>query len=415
MSRRNIKFGVNYVPSKNWWYSWLDWDKNSIEEDLYSIASLGMDHIRIHCLWSVFQPNAAYVSEAALDKLQELLDLADQCNLDVQVTVFDGYLSGFTFYPPFYQSAMEGRKNIFIHADMLEAEKFLLTAMSDRIGKHPRFLGFDIGNELNCLQDFGEAFSIEQGDAWLKEMMVFCDVIAPGKLHVNGVDHRPWFMNSAFSREALSSLGSATSQHTWIEFTGASSRYDPMEPGCLHLAEYCLELAKAYSVDSNRQIWIQEFGATHEWMPREVIPDFAEKTIKNVLTCDNLWGVTWWCSHDIDRRFKGFFPLEYDLGLLDTKNRKKDVGNRIARVIEDFKRKPEPTVKRNVALVLSEEIFNEDGKTYVYPDNPGWKFAKEYMELVSKGMRPAIVREKNAENERYLKSRGIDKLIWIPK
>ncbi|MBB4682503.1 hypothetical protein HNR67_008621 [Crossiella cryophila] len=48
-ARRRIRFGVNYVPSKNWWFSWADWDRASIARDLDRIAALGMDHIRIMC------------------------------------------------------------------------------------------------------------------------------------------------------------------------------------------------------------------------------------------------------------------------------------------------------------------------------------------------------------------------------
>ncbi|MEU5988331.1 hypothetical protein ABZ806_05100 [Spirillospora sp. NPDC047418] len=49
---RRVRFGVNYVPSKNWWFSWSDWDRRSIAADLDDIASLGMDHIRIMLIWS---------------------------------------------------------------------------------------------------------------------------------------------------------------------------------------------------------------------------------------------------------------------------------------------------------------------------------------------------------------------------
>src|SRR5450432_322706 len=91
------RFGVNYTPSKHWWYSWLDWDQKSIAADLQAIAALGMDHIRIQCLWPIFQPNINYVSDTALQRLRALLDLADQAGLDVEVTVLDGWLSGFAF------------------------------------------------------------------------------------------------------------------------------------------------------------------------------------------------------------------------------------------------------------------------------------------------------------------------------
>ncbi|MHC1695895.1 MAG: cellulase family glycosylhydrolase [Eubacteriales bacterium] len=409
---RKIRFGVNYVPSKNWWYSWVDWDKSSVHEDLCAIAALGMDHIRIHCIWTVFQPNAATVSTTVLDRLHELLDIADESGLDVEVTVLNGFLSGFSFLPSFCLSGNGGHKNIFTHPHIIKAEKLLFSAIAQRIGGHPRFMGFDLGNEMNVLQYSGESFTLEQGDAWYGEIMAHCEAIAPGKLHVNGVDHNPWFSDTSFSREAMSTLGRVTSLHTWIEFTGARSKYGAMDAGCVRLPEYCLELAKAFSADNDRLVWIQEFGASGEWMSSEKVPDFAEATIKNVLSCENLWGVTWWCSHDLDRTLQDFHPLEYDLGLLDVNNNVKPAGVRIKELIRDYKANPIPVVKRTTALVLPEDAFAQD-TPFVYPNYPIWRFAERYTELLDSGVSPAIVRECRVGDAGYLKSRGITELIWM--
>lgn len=43
-----MRFGVNYIPSKNWLYSWIDFDEAAIKEDLKAIKALGFDHIRAH-------------------------------------------------------------------------------------------------------------------------------------------------------------------------------------------------------------------------------------------------------------------------------------------------------------------------------------------------------------------------------
>src|SRR5919197_612460 len=58
---RRVRFGLNYTPSRSWWYCWSDWDARSIRADLADIAALGMDHIRIMALWPELQPNATFV------------------------------------------------------------------------------------------------------------------------------------------------------------------------------------------------------------------------------------------------------------------------------------------------------------------------------------------------------------------
>lgn len=68
-----IRFGLNYLPRRHWWYTWQDWDRAAISEDLHAIADLGMDHIRIQCVWPLVQPGISYVSPLAVEGAQELL------------------------------------------------------------------------------------------------------------------------------------------------------------------------------------------------------------------------------------------------------------------------------------------------------------------------------------------------------
>src|SRR5688500_5011103 len=32
--KRRVRLDVNYVPSRNWWFSWSDWDRRSLAGDL---------------------------------------------------------------------------------------------------------------------------------------------------------------------------------------------------------------------------------------------------------------------------------------------------------------------------------------------------------------------------------------------
>src|ERR1700751_1792323 len=56
LDRNRHRFGVNYTPSKNWWFCWNDWDAGSIARALDAIAALGADHLRIMLVWPFFQP-----------------------------------------------------------------------------------------------------------------------------------------------------------------------------------------------------------------------------------------------------------------------------------------------------------------------------------------------------------------------
>lgn len=406
--RRQLRFGVNYTPSKHWWYSWLDWDQQSIARDLQAIAALGLDHLRIQCLWPFFQPHINYVSATAVRRLRALLDLAAQVKLDVAVTVLNGWLSGYAFAPAWLEPKWQGAKrNIFTDPEIIEAEKLLFKTIAEEVGRHPRFLGFDLGNELGVLQQRDYPVQTSAADAWAQALLAYCERLAPGKFHVNGVDHTHWFANFGFSRENLANTGAATVLHAYILFTGALERYGYQGVGSLHLAEYCIELARAYQQDLNRPIWLQEFGASADWMPADFIPEFAAQTIRNAVTCAGVWGFTWWCSHDLNPRLKGFAKLEYDLGLLDAANRVKPAGQVIARLIRELRQRPPAALARPVALVIADELFTPK------PYPPQWTVAKPYMDLIAKGVRPAIVLESRLKDAPYLKARGITDFVRV--
>jgi hypothetical protein len=403
------RFGVNYVPSRHWWFSWSDWERDAIAADLAAIAQLGLDHIRVQCLWPLFQPNRGYISDTALRRLAELLDLADELGLDVCVAVLTGWLSGFAFLPVWLaESAAGPARNMFTDPEAIAAEQDLFGAIAETIGTHPRFLGFDLGNELGVLQYRLHPATPAEADRWATLMLAHCERVAPGKLHVNGVDHGHWFADVGFSRAQLATTGSATALHTWAKFTGALDRYGPMGVGSLHLADYCIELARAYHTDLRRPLWVQEAGCSRLWLDEAQIPTFLEQTVRNALTCETLWGFTWWCSHDLSPQLRGFDTLEYDLGLLDAANRPKPAARHLARLIAAWRAEPPAPQTRTVGLVLPDALFA--GKPA-----PVWDAGAAFMALVGEGVHPAIVLASRAEDSAYLAARGIRELLVLPK
>jgi endo-1,4-beta-mannosidase len=391
------RFGVNYVPAKNWWHSWIDWDPASIAADLEAIAGLGADHIRIHLVWPVFQPDERHVSPAMLGRVAELMEIADAQDLDVSVTVLDGWLSGTCFRPFWQRPGM----NLFADPDALRAQKALLAAVIDAVGAHPRFLGIDVGNEPNVLLQFDDnaGTTPAEADAWTGDMLAECERLAPDGLHVVGFDHLPWLGETPFGRNAIATTGAATAIHSWTRFTGTLERYGVSGTGTVHLAEYVIELARAFHVDPGRPVWLQEYGASPEWMDEERIPDHVEAFTRAALSSDGLWGITWWCSHDIDRRFAGFPELEYDLGLLTVGNRVKPVGERLRELIAAHRSDPVVPAARTTGLILDE------GRV------PDLVFADAFFSLIDAGLHPAIVRAERSDDGAYLASRGIAELV----
>lgn len=405
-ANQKMRFGLNYVPRRNWWYVWEDWDAKSVGEDLQAIADLGMDHIRVQCLWPYFQPGINYVSPVALKRLRELLDEAGKVKLDVEVTVLNGWLSGYFFLPP-WLAPCASDSNAFVSPAAIEAQELLFQSITDAIGNHEYFLGFDLGNEINSLQHSeGNRTTLTQADQWASRMLATTERLVPGKLHVNGVDHQPWFGDCGFSRHCLSGTGSVTTMHCYAYWTGALKRYRYDDTGNLHLLEYMIELAKAYQDDPNRQVWVEEVGTSKEWMPDDYIPEYLNRLLTNAASCGNVWGFTWWCSHDIDPSMKGFQSLEYSLGVLDSNNRVKPAGKAFAKLAQEMRENPPSPLARQVALVISDQEFSQPG------DSGGWSIAEQYLKLIADGVRPRILLASRLDDKTYQQRMGIKELIY---
>lgn len=409
---RQMRFGVNYVPRKNWWYCWLDWDQKAIGEDLSVIASLNLDHIRIQCLWPYIEPGVSNVSEQILANLHGLLDAADAEGLDVQVTVLNGWMSGLSFMPPWVAPLKKPGAltagNIFTDPRVIEAEKLLFRRIAETIGKHPRFLGFDIGNEVGVLMQAGNnPVATKDADVWAIDMLRYCDKVAPGKFNILGVDHSHWYNDYGFTRHMLANTGSASIVHSYIYFDGVLDRYKYNDSATAHLAAYAIELAYAYQDDLRRPVWVEEIGVSSKECPLDYQPIYMEDAVRNIAATGKAWGVTWWGSHDIDRADKSFDQYEYELGLIDQQNRPKPLGTKFAKLAAELRRTPQPVAARSTGLVIPDFGLSKAA----WP--PDWRFAGPYMKLIERGIMPAIVLESRAQDAKYLKARGITQLVKL--
>lgn len=394
---KDLKFGVNYVPSTEWFYSWLNVNTENVKADFAGIKSLGVDHIRLHLRWDLFQPNPILVPDILLDKLVDMLRIAEENGLDVYVSVFTGWMSGFWFLPNYTWD-----RHIITDPVMVETEEFLLDKLAERLMPEKAFKGIDLGNELNVYGFLLKEFSLEEGDAWLRHMTAYAQAKFPGKEVVLGVDHTPWFGDRNFSRSALAQTGTMTSLHTWIEYSGAT-KFGVYSSEVRSLPEFNVELANAYAAVPDRRVWVQEFGVTRPWMQPEQMEDFMTATMMNAARSENLWGFTWWCSHEISQKYNIIHPTEKEFGLLTLDNEINPKGLAFKRCIEAIKAGAEaPALVTGPAIVIEEDLPFE-----------GWYYGKKYADLVDEGVHARFVLDSRSKDKEYLAARGITELITI--
>lgn len=323
------RFGVNYTPSHNWWFCWNDWNADPIQRDLDAIAALGADHLRIMLIWPFFQPNPRWVSPAHLERLEQLLAMMGERHLDALVTVFTGQLSGWYFLPSFNRLS----DGFYTNAIMRSAQELFVHELARVMKPHSNIIGFDLGNELNtCWRA-----SIPQGDAWMREVFRSMNELLPDALHVNGVDHQPWFEPDTFSAQALAAARFPV-MHCYPHWTGATKYGNAMDPPSVNLLAAMATLIRCFAGSQQKPVWAGEFNTCIEGLPEKGQAAWLEKAVLAAVEQGVSW-FSYWDSHDVNREFQ-FNPLEYSLGLLTNDGRVKDQGRVFQQLAETYRGKP---------------------------------------------------------------------------
>lgn len=336
-----------------------------------------------------------------------LVDLAGEAGLDVLVDGIQGHLSSFDFYPEWTRSWHH--RNVFTDPEAIEAQAELLRVLGRALADRPNLLGLQLGNELNNLVEHNPV-TPDQVDHYLDTLLTAArsGLGAKGLVTHSAYDAAWYGDDHPFTPEASARKGDLTTVHPWVFSANCARRYGPRSPQVQHLAEYGVELAKAYATEPARPVWVQETGAPEPHIPAADAPDFARATVLNAGDCTDLWGVTWWCSHDVDRSLADFPDLEYTLGLFDSTGRAKPIATALADAVAKLRTGAHPAQPRDTALVLDCTPATRS------VSGPGGAYFDEWMRLRTQGVRPAVVPAARADDAEYLAARGISELIQMP-
>ncbi|MFE4175427.1 glycosyl hydrolase [Streptomyces sp. NPDC056909] len=413
------RFGVNYTPSQGWFHHWLDFDPDAVRADLDSIAELGLDHIRVFPLWPLFQPNRTLIRPRAVEQLVQLADAAAERGLDVNVDGLQGHLSSFDFLPAWTRTWHRG--NIFTDNDVVAGQTEYLRTLAAALADRPNFIGMTVGNEINQFSGpphpDPDPITPRQAADWLRRMLDACEEGAPGKLHLHAEYDAAWYQDGhAFTPAHAARIGAVTAVHSWV-FNGTAQRYGRTGTATEHHAAYLIELSKAWALEAHRPVWLQEVGAPAPVIPAEHAAEFTEATVANALDCADVWGITWWCSHDVSRSLADFPELEYSLGLLTNDRRVKPAGRTLARIVEERRGVPYAPAVRTTALVVGtgdgtdDRTGDDDAAPARAACGPGGAFFEAFARLTAAGIRPTAVLAGRAEDKEHLAMRGITEIV----
>lgn len=184
---------------------------------------------------------------------------------------------------------------------MIQAQAELVTALHQAVGDLPGYLGLTLGNELNQFSSKPHPTPMvttpAEAEAWIKRLL---DAVPNGpRLHA--AYDALWYQDGhPFEPAHASRLGDLTAIHSWI-FNGTAQHYGGLSQPSVRHAEYLMELSRAFATDRSRPVWLQEIGAPLNCLTEAEAPQFCREAVLAAASSDALWGVTWWCSHDVPR------------------------------------------------------------------------------------------------------------------
>lgn len=406
-----MRFGVNYTPSKGWFHSWLNPQWASVEQDMEAIASLGLDHVRIFPFWPILQPNRTFINHKGLDDVRHMVDIAAKVGLDSYVDVLQGHMSSFDFVPAWLVSWHE--RSMFSDQAAVDAEAHLAEELYDALESQPRFKGLTLGNECNQFADKAHPRRMkatrDDVSHWLASMEAPLRPRAElsGRVLLHSENDAVWYVDGhPFVPTHASTMGDVTAVHSWV-FNGTAQHYGPLSEQSTRHAEYMVELSKAFATDPHRPVWLQEIGAPGNVMDAESMPQFCRSSVEHVADTTNLYGVTWWCSHDVDSSLSDFPPFEHDLGLFDESGKLKPIGKAFREVAQGITassagRQPEQRTHAIVIPVDASEV-----PVMRSANSPGGSLFEAWMELSAQGLRPTFVTSTQAKNPDELRRRGV--------
>lgn len=405
-----LRLGANYTPSTNWMHSWLSLNLDDVRRDFAGLADLGLDHVRIFPLWTVLQPNRSLIRAEAVADVRAVVDAGAEFGLDVSVDVIQGHLSSFDFIPSWLYTWHD--KNMFTHPDALSGQVALVERLAESLGDAKNFLGFTTGNETNQFSAsvHPSPWPVTTAEAanWITTLLDAAESSAPDQEHVHSEYDAAWYLDGhGFTPALAARLGAMTTVHSWI-FNGTAQRYGGRSAASDRHAEYMIEVSRAFATDPRRRTWLQEVGAPSNCLTDDETPGFLEATVRNAARTDDLWGVTWWCSHDVSRSLVDFPELEYSLGLIDQSGAAKPIGRRFAEIIPELRERG-PRVPRELGIVI--EVDGDDTPVSRGALAPGGPIFEAWVQACESGVDAAFVTSTQAADACVLASRGITELV----
>jgi endo-1,4-beta-mannosidase len=348
--------GANYWPRSSAMAMWSRFDRGEIDEDFARIRGLGLEVVRFFLLWEAFQPGPWTVDEGALKRLVTVLDRLQAHGLRAMPTLFCGHMSGVNWLPAWaldravpsgrFRTISGGRAvehgiGDFYSGDLLEAQRFFVRTVGERVREHAAILAWDLGNEFSNLRaPRTPADAAHWSAALTQDLFASSNLPATGGLHGEDLTD-----DRAIRPSSIAQPWPYATMHGYPAYSSfARSAGDP------EVVPFLYELANSFA---QKRVLFTEFGTPicppdengvggFPCLDDEATAPYASAVLDRLHKRGAL-GAFWWCWTDYDPALRATPPFdeaphELRFGMIRADGSERPV----ARILSEFARRRLP-------------------------------------------------------------------------
>ncbi len=343
--------GVNYWPRNAGVHMWKEWDSESIDAEFRQMAELSLNACRVFLLWEDFQPDPYSVSEEAMVKFDELINISKTYGIKLIPTFFTGHMSGENWDVP-WRSGRDPYEDPF----MLRAQVRLVREFAHRYKDEDAILLWDISNEPDIFQ---KPKSIDA--AWLWTHLLYRELKAydPGRQVTLGIHATSLFWSGPFRIGDVAEVNDILCMHPYPLYTELCP-----EPLDSLRSTYFVPFACRFTEGmGGKRVLLEEFGSTTQMAAPEVEARFHSAALYSALA-NGVIGALAWCFGDFVKQTRLPYestPYEVGFGITEKDGKVKEKGlvlSEFARTVRNARVHELLPVKSQAAIVIPRKYYD---------------------------------------------------------
>jgi len=309
--------GANFWPKSTGPFMYrAAWNPAAIGRDLDELAALGANAARIFCFWPDFMPAPDSVSVAALDRLEQTVELCAKRGMWSIPTLFVGHMSGENWPPPWADGG-----DYYADEPLLLAQELLARTVCAKYKEDPRIAAWLVTNEWPI---FAGSTPEDRGIAWARRVCAAMrQVDASHAISLgDGAWDLAWGNETGLPARRLKDV---------IDFFGPHFYPKESDPARQSLvASFCMRM----SAPLGKPVLMEEFGCSSDQAYDPNAADYYRTSLWSAFGAGNC-GALAWNSHDFDelarQRPYSHHPYELHFGLIRVDGSRKPQAEEFAR------------------------------------------------------------------------------------